>query len=380
MNLGEVSTAALLLKVIGWVLVSLAVRDIIMTARQSLAGPARQRARSLYYRSSNYWIVRTLIRMARAVGFERSILPHLNWLLPVLQFVVWKTAMLAGFASVYLAVAWQTSGGEIADHISAAFDLSLAVSFRIALDGLAIADPSVLLVANIQLYLGLLFFVFFAIYVVILSRKSKHIPPSLFGLAPAEDGVYDPFSLAEQLRDSFGPNPTLVVLQYWEDWAQRLRVLLQAHPHFIYSGARDGERRSWVIAISLILDVTAALAVRSGGAMSRQALYTLNAARRTSVETGEYLGLETHDRSIIGTDDLDQDPSDPGEYLLSTEIIAETELDSSSIDREAELLGIWRLTYWPALKNLSDHLHVQIPNLTPRPSGKTVSPIREHTS
>ncbi len=369
-NLGEVFTAALLLKVIGWVLVSLVVRDVIMTARQSLAGPARQRARALYYRSANYWIVLSLMSMARAVGLERSILSHLNWLLPVLQFVVWKTGMLVGFASVYVAVAWQTSGGQISDHLFAAFGLSMAVSFRIALDGLAIADPSVLLVANIHLYLGLLFFVVFAIYVVILSRRSRHLYPSLFGIDRAEDDVDDPFSLAEELRDTFGPNQSLVVLQYWEDWAQRLRILLQAHPHFIYSGARDGEQRSWLIALSLILDVTAALAVRSGGAMSRQALYTVNAARRTSVETSEYLGLRTHDR-IVGTDFLDQYPTEPGESILSTKLISETELAGSSSDREAELLSIWRLTYQPALKNLAEHLRAPLPDLTP---------IRKHTS
>lgn len=353
-------TETVLLTIAGWILITLVVKDIILTARLCLA-ESRSGFGQTVQGSSSLWIGSAFSRAFKSSNWRKAVLKRLNILIPLLQIVIWKLMLIAGFALLYLAIDWQNQGktetDNFADDLSSSLWLSLAVSLRLFQSNPVLEDPMIFLVANIQFYQGYLLFGFVCFYFLTLRQKTKRLQPRLYNLKNELGADYSPFMLSDCLR-RYRTNNLLLILEDWERWAEELRNNLSLHPHLIYSGAKS---ESWAATLKIVLDTSAAMIISSGGAVERQARLTFGAARRALVEITQNLGLlQKNDSSAFSFQHADDESfGDKTDEVLSAELIVETE--KSAAAREIEMFDVWRFTYDHYLQALSDELEITTP-------------------
>lgn len=344
-------TEMVLLTVGGWILITAAVNDIFLTARSCLSKTSRNNKAGLRQSAIKLNILLTgMLKNSKRRGFLQK---RLHLIVPVLQIIIWKTLLIFGFSLLYLAIEWQSrseliSAGKPEDILSSLW-LSLAISFRIALYEMVLDNPMIFLVANIQFVTGYLFIGFVCFYLIILKQKAKLLKPRLYKLQHELDGFYSPFALAASLRD-YRSNNLLLILQDWEKWADELRKNLYLHRQFIYGGIRNERGVTWLAALGVVLDASAALIVTSQGAVEKQARDTFGAARRALVEVSGLFAISEDQKRIRKFEEMAFE-----DEVLSAELIFEDE-DVFQNSARDEMFNVWRFTYEKYLRCLSVEL------------------------
>lgn len=356
-------TEMVLLTIGGWALITFVVRDMFLTARCCLTDKPPNQLLS-YRKSSGFQLVGIIVRAVKSFYWHGILLERLNLIVPFIQFILWKGLLIIGFALLYLAINWQLQSESFSgngwEDFSAALWLSLKVSFRLALYDLALSNPMIFLFVNIQFYSGFLFFGVVCFYLVTLRQKAKKLQPSLYKLRSETDQFYSPLSLADSLRE-YSPNNLLLILQDWEEWAENLRKGLHFHRHLIYGGIKSERGWSWLKALNVVLDASAALIVTSDEAVEKQARRAFAAARRTLVEAHELAVLKKNGGANSHQTQFDKfADGDGGDDVLSAEMLFDPDTDSGISD-QSEMFAVWRFTYEKYLRELSGELEVEIP-------------------
>lgn len=345
-----------LLVIVALTLIGFAANDVILTAKQLLNFQTKRN-------TSNKYLVRLFISIFRDTDWSFAIQKRLFIIVPFLQILIWKASLIAGFAFLYYTFGWQPENeiiinGKTSDFV-ASFWLSLMISLRLALYELPLDNPNIIFLANIQFYLGFLFFGFVCFYLIKLRQKTKELKPRLFNLQyQIENDNYSPFVLANSLKQYDSSN-LLLILKDWENWSEELRINLRQHPFFIYGGINYERNLSWLPALNIILEVSAAIIITSEDTIEKRARKTFEVARRTLIETAELINkkhLENKtNKQSKKVDDFDK--------VLSAQVIFEKDEVRDSL-RQNEMLSVWRFTYEKDLNALSTTLKVKMPTIT----------------
>lgn len=345
----------------GWCLITLATRDIFVTAR--LAATVRQKNSklSIYY-SLSCLIMGRAYRIIRCRKWLRIFAPAAGVLFPILQILFWKMSFIFGFAFLYLAVNLKLKGEGFANQLSedffSALWLSFTISARFAPYNLNSDEMLIYLIANVQFYLGFLFYGFVCFYLLTLWRKARQLPLSLYGLKHELKKSYSPFHFSANLKESYGTREIIFILQNWELWATELRNDLMSCPSLIYSRSFT-KSWTWLASLNLILDTSAALIVTSDAAIECRARQTFAAARHALVGIADYLKVLPPDSKQMPS--FRESPTNYEDEILSAEIIYDAK-ESGSTTKEIEMLSVWQFTYQSTLSTLSDYLDVELPS------------------
>lgn len=342
-----------LLVIVALTLISFAANDVILTAKQLLNFQTKRN-------TSNKYLVRLFISFFRDTDWSFAIQKRLFFLVPVLQILIWKLSLIAGFSFLYYTFGWQLENeviinGKTSDFV-ASFWLSLMISLRLALYELPLDNPNIIFLANIQFYLGFLFFGFVCFYLIKLRQKTKKLKPRLFNLQyQIKEDFYSPFVLANSLKQYDSSN-LLLILKDWENWSEELRINLRQHRFFIYGGINYERNLSWLSALNIILEVSAALIITSEGAIEKRARKTFEVARRTLIETAELINKKRFENKI----DKQNKKIDDFDKVLSAQVVFEK--DEIRVPKmQNEMLSIWKFTYEKDLNALATELKVKIP-------------------
>lgn len=100
---GLLDLIAFLLITVGWCLITLAVRDIVVTVQMSIKAVRENNGLSFYYYSLSCRIISRLLQLINSSKRWRFILSKAHILFPVIQIILWNLLLIAGFAFVYLA-------------------------------------------------------------------------------------------------------------------------------------------------------------------------------------------------------------------------------------------------------------------------------------
>jgi hypothetical protein len=294
-------------------------------------------------------------------------LRRLNILLPALQLMIWQGSLILGFALLYLAIELQNRGeisaAILLEHFLLKLWLSCAISFRLFFNNLILEDSMIFLVANIQFYLGFLFYGFLVFYVTTLKQKARQLLPRLYNLKDKFDDYYSP-SILYGCLSSYSQHNLMLILDDWQQWAETLKSNFNANPHLIFRPPGDN-RMSWLAGLNIVLDSSATLIIGSDeGAVKRQARRTFGAVRRALVEAKDLLNLllEQNDAAQTCFHQKNNKPlSDFEDEVLTAEFIFEAE-DCPLTKSEIEMFEDWQFTYKSLLRDLADYLDADIPS------------------
>ena len=360
--LGLLYFVTILLIAAGWCLITAAARDIFVTAR--LAATVRQKntGLSIYYYSLSCLIILRAYRIIRCREWLRIFSSRAGVLLLILQFLFWKMSFIFGFAFLYLAVNLKLGGEILADKFFADFlsalCLSFTISVRFAPYDINSDEMLVYLIANIQFYLGFLFYGFVCFYLLTLWRKARRLQPFLYGLKKELKKPYSPFHFSTNLKESYGTREIIMILRNWELWADELRHDLTSCPLLIYSRSTT-KNLTWLASLNIVLDTSAALIVTSDAAVKCQGKRAFAAARHTLVVIADYIQVLPPDsRHLLS---FQKSSANYADEILSAEIIYDAK-ENCTARKEIEMLSIWQFTYQSTLWTLSDYLAVELPS------------------
>jgi len=359
---GVLNFVTILLIAAGWCLITLAARDIFVTARLAATVQQKNTRLSIFYHSLSYLIITKAYQIIRCRKWLRIFSSVAGVLLPILQFLFWKVSFIVGFAFLYLAVNLKLGGEIFADKLFedffSALWLSFTISVRFAPYNINSDEMLVYLIANIQFYLGFPFYGFICFYILTLGRKARRLQPFLYGLKNELKKSYSPFHFSTNLKESYRAKEIILILQNWELWAEELRNNLISCPPLIYNRSFT-KNWTWLASLNIILDTSAALIVTSNAAIEFQARRTFASARHTLVGMADCLKvLPPGSEQIPFFQEL---PSNYEDDILSAEIIYDVK-ESSSTTKEIEMLLVWQFTYQSSLSALSDYLDVELPS------------------
>lgn len=351
----------ILLTIAGWCLIAFAVKDIFITARlNSKRGNGKA---ELFYRSSTNWLMSAIFRLTKTNKNRQFFLRKIGFIVPLSQYLIWKTMLVGGFGFLYLALDWQDIGDEanffFFDEIGATFWLSLSIFTRLAHYEFAPGRIGIHILANVQFYAGFVFYGFIFIYFLTLWRRAKKVQPFLYRLKSELEKPYSAFNFSDNLNQ-FGTNELSLVLQDWEIWANDLRRNLKASPTLIFNRLRD-ENWSWLASANIILDACAAVLITSNGAIRDQAKETFAAVRRVIVETSDYLNVSPGKINYVPDFYACRTHSIVEKDVLSAEIIYDETEEYFATERD-EKLSVWQFTYLSYLTSLAEHLEAELPS------------------
>lgn len=354
----------ILLTIAGWCLLAFAVKDIFITARLALKASGETNKSALFYSSSSGWFLSSILRFVKTPQRRQFSLRNINLIVPVSQYLMWKTMLVVGFGFLYLALDWQDIGDKskflLFDEIGSTFWLSLSVFTRIAHYEFAPERIGIHLLANIQFYAGFIFYGFVLIYFLTLRRRAKKVQPFLYRLKSELEKPYSAFNFSDNLMQ-YGTNELSLILQDWEIWATDLRVNLRSNPTLIFSRLRS-ENWSWLASANIILDATAAVNAVSDGAINDQAKRTFAAVRRVVIETAEYLNITSRRTDYFSNFyDCRKLPAISEEDILSAEVIYD-ESEKDFMRQGGEKFSVWQFTYQSHLTSLAEYLEVELPS------------------
>lgn len=338
-------TGNILLIIVAATLIAFAVKDMFLTAKHCLNIPTR-------WQTSDESLVNFFVSVFRKSKWRIKIQQNLYIFVPMLQIVIWKNSLIAGFAFLYLVFGWQYETDIISNDrtndFSAAFWLSLMISFRLAIYELPLDNSAIIALANMQFYLGFVFFGFVGFYILKLRQKAKLLKPRLFNLQyQVLNNSYSPFALADSLRQ-YADNNLMLILQDWNKWAEELKVNLRQHRYFIYGGISYEKNIDWLFSLKIILDVSAALIITSDGKIERNARKIFESARKTLIETADLIAKNCLESKIDGQKKINDD----SDQILSSEVVFDKdELDIPLF--QSEMLNVWRFTYEKDLRALA---------------------------
>ena len=95
-----------LLTIAGWCLLAFAVKDIFITARLALKAGGEMNKSSLFYSSSSGWFLSLILRFVKTPERRQFSLRNINLIVPVSQYLMWKTMPVVGFGFLYLVPDW----------------------------------------------------------------------------------------------------------------------------------------------------------------------------------------------------------------------------------------------------------------------------------
>ncbi len=359
---GLLNFVTILLIAAGWCLITLAARDIFVTARLAATVQQKNIRLSIFYYSLSYLIITNVYQIIRCRKWLRIFASVAGVLLPTLQFLFWKMSFIVGFAFLYLAVNLKLGGEIFADKLLedffSALWLSFTISARFAPYNINSDEMLVYLIANVQFYLGFLFYGFVCFYLLTLWRRGRRLQPFLYGLKNELKKPYSPFHFSANLKESYSAKEITLILQKWEAWAEELRNNLIFCPPLIYSRSFT-KSWTWLASLNIILDTSAALIVTSDTAIEFQARRTFAAARHALVGIADYLHVLPPDSKQLPS--LQESPANYEDNILSAEIIYDAK-ESTSTTKEIEMLLVWQVTYQSSLSALSDYLDVELPS------------------
>lgn len=342
-----------LLIIVALTLIGFAANDMILTAKQLLNFQTKRN-------TSNKYLVRFFISFFRDTDWSFAIQKRLFIIVPFLQILIWKVALIAGFAFLYYTFGWQPENEimtkDKTDDFSDALLLSLIIPISLVLYQLPLENPNIVFLAQIQLYLSFLFIGFVCFYLIKLRKKTKELKPHLFNLQyQIKEDCYSPFVIANSLKQYDSAN-LLLILKDWEFWSEKLRINFRQHPFFIYGGINYERNLGWLPILNIILEVSAALIITSEGATEKRARKTFAAARQTLIETADLINKKL----LKNKTDEQKKKVDDFDKVLSAELVFENDEVSHSL-RQNEMLSVWRFTYEKDLNSLAKEIKVKMP-------------------
>lgn len=344
-----------LLIIVALTLISFAANDIILTAKQLLNFQTKRN-------TSNKYLVRFFISLFRDTDWSFAIQKRLFIIVPFLQILIWKASLIAGFAFLYYTFGWQPeneimTNGKTNDF-SDALLLSLTIPISLGFYQMPIENPNIVFLTQIQLYLSFLFIGFICFYLIKLRKKMKELKPCLFNLQYQikKDG-YSPFVFANSLKQ-YDPANLLLILKEWEFWSEKLSINHRQNPFLIYGGINCERNLSWLSALGIILEVSAALIITSEGAIEKRARKTFASARRTLIETADLINK----KSLENKNGKQNQSVDDFDKVLSAELVFENDEISHSL-RQNEMLSVWRFTYEKDLNSLAKEIKIELPTI-----------------
>lgn len=338
-------TENILLIIVAVTLIAFAVKDMFLTAKHCLNIPT-------HWQTSDENLVNFFISVFRRSKWRIKVQQNLFIIVPILQIAIWKISLMAGFAFLYLVFGWQYENEMISNDrtndFSAAFWLSLMISFRLAIYELPLENSAINILANVQFYSGFLFFGFIGFYILKLRQKTKRLKPRLFNLQyQVLNNSYSPFALADSLRQ-YADNNLLLILQDWNKWVEQLKVNFRQHRYFIYGGISREKNIDWLFSLKIILDVSAALIITSEGNIERNARKIFGSARKTLIETANLIDKNYSEEKL----EKQKKINDESDHILSSELVFDKdELDIPIFQNE--ILNVWRFTYEKDLRVLT---------------------------
>ncbi|HXH68722.1 MAG TPA: hypothetical protein VNI60_00095 [Pyrinomonadaceae bacterium] len=352
----------ILLIVVGWSLITQAARDIFVTVRLAATVPQKNEQKTIYFYSLSCLLISRAFHIIKSRKRLRIFAPAAGVLFPALQFLFWKMSIVFGFAFLYLAVNLKLKGEGFADQFSedffSAIWLSFTISARFAPYNLNSDEMLVFLIANLQFYLGFLFYGFVCFYLLTLWRKAKRLQPRLYGLENELKKTYSPFDFSDKLKESYNTKEIITILGSWELWADRLRDDLISCPSLIYNRSLT-KNRTWLASLNIVLDASAAVIVTSDAAVECQGKRAFAAARHTLVVIADYIQVLPPDsRHLLS---FQKSSANYADEILSAEIIYDAK-ENCTARKEIEMLSIWQFTYQSTLWTLSDYLAVELPS------------------
>lgn len=353
----------ILLTIAGWCLIALAVKDIFITVKLGLNSKRGNDRADLFYRSSTSWLMSAILQITKTQKYRQFFLRNIGFIVPLSQYLIWKTMLVIGFGFLYLALDWQDIGDKadflFFDEIGSTFWLSLSIFTRLAHYEFAPGRIGIHILANIQFYAGFIFYAFIFIYFLTLWRRAKKVQPFLYRLKTELEKPYSAFNFSDNLNQ-FGSNELSIILQDWEIWANDLRRNLKASPTLVFSRLRD-KNWSWLASANVILDASAAVLITTNGAIKDQAKDTFAAVRRAVVETADYLNIAPRKINYVPDFYACRAASSYEEDVLSAEIIYDETEDHFASERDEKIV-LWQFTYQSYLTALAERLEVELPS------------------
>ena len=337
----------------GWILITLVIKDIFVTARRLLGN--NKNIETSYF-SSSLWIIGTVHRVLKNQKWRRGFMSKAGLLIPLFQYLIWNSLLCLGFGFLYFGARRQSPETNFFEEIFPALWLSLAISIRFAAYEISSSDTLIYLIANIQFYAGFLFYGFVFFYLFTIWQKAKKLESSFYNLKYGASPFLPSNSFQKNTEKDL-----LLNLQAWGKWSKELRIALKSCPSLIYHKP-NGNNESWLISLNLILETTSLIIVTSDGAIEHQARRTFGTARKILIETTNQLCLFPYNKPQNSSADLLTIYEDA---VLSAEVIIEDGEKSLTAD-QIEMLEVWRFTYQASLVKLAEYLEVEISPINSR--------------
>ena len=230
--------------------------------------------------------------------------------------------------------------------------MSGSIFFPFITSDLAPHMPVKRALAVIQSCIGFLFLTFVIAYSLALykeySRRQKRIAviQASVGSPPSVTDSFRPADKDESIEE------LIELLQDWEQWSAELLTGNSAYPELGYFRGRLSER-SWLTAVTTIMDVSAMIIATTDGALAWQAKHTFAMARRAVVETARAFAIPP--RRPYSNRNMFTSLTRLRGALAGRVVPLRDEITAD------EQLIVWQETYEPYVFALSDHLLMTLP-------------------
>lgn len=242
----------------------------------------RFRLTVLYYRTT-WFVWRAIARAVNKTARRESFLSVYGPLSLLMLFVVWASAIIAGFGLLYYSA---STGGEAFHNLWTSFYLSGTTMFTLGLGDVVPHSPAQRFLAVVESGLGFGFLALVLSYLPVIYQAFSRREVSIV-LLDARGG--SPPTAAELLRRHTGADGARDLEQLLHDWERAAADMLESHisyPVVCYFRSQHNNE-SWLGALVALLDTCAILLANYDGALGRQARLTFAICRHTVVDLSQ---------------------------------------------------------------------------------------------
>jgi Ion channel len=273
--------------ILGLVLIFLILQDAFETIVLPRRVSRRLRLARMFYRST--WTLNSLIaRKIHSEDRRDDFLSYYGPLSLILLLVVWAVSLIFGFAMLHWALGSAFYAPEKVPNFGTDLYMSGTTFFTLGLGDVTPRTFLVRIVAVIEAGIG---FGFLALVIGYLPVTYQSFSRREVGISLLDAHAGSPPTALEMLRrHSHGQVMDELVehLHEWENWAAELLESHLSYPVLMYYRSQH-DRQSWMAALTVILDVSALLAVGIDGVPRKHAWFTFAIASHAAVDLAQVL-------------------------------------------------------------------------------------------